>query len=191
MNVTVTKSNRFGQAAVLSPELLRQLWAEVEQPYRVICEIAYFTAARVGEVVQLQAKDIQGDRLIYRAMTTKTRTTRTATIPRQLAIALSQADLPSAGHLFPSSSTKGHITTRAVDKHLRRAANLLGLDGVSLHSFRRSQATHLHQAGVPLRAIQRITGHKSLSALERYLDISGAEAAASQQAALDSQWETG
>lgn len=163
----------------------------MEQPYRGVCEIAYFTAARVGEVVQLQAADIQGERLIYRATTTKTRTTKTATIPQQLAIALSQADLPSAGYLFPSSGTKGHITTRAVDKHLRRAADLLNLDGVSLHSFRRSQATHLHQAGVPLRAIQRITGHKSLSALERYLDISGTEAAEQQQAALDSQWGEG
>ncbi len=161
------------------------------QPYRIVCEIAYFTAARVGEVVQLQAQDVSDRNLTYRASTTKTCTTRTATIPRQLATALSQADLPSAGYLFPSSSTKGHSTTRAVDKHLRRAADLLGLDGVSLHSFRRSQATHLHQAGVPLRAIQRITGHKSLSALERYLDISGAEAAASQQAALDRQWDAG
>jgi len=191
LRVSVTKSNRFGQAAVLSPEQLRQLWAELDQPYRLIGELAYFTAARVGEVVQLQAKDIQGDRIIYRATTTKTRTTKTATIPRQLKEAIAPANLPSAGYLFPSSGTKGHITTRAVDKHLRRAADLLGLDGVSLHSFRRSQATHLHQAGVPLRAIQRITGHKSLSALERYLDISGAEAAASQQAALDSQWEVG
>lgn len=185
----MTKSNRFGQAAVLPPEQLRQVWAELEQPYRLITQVAYFTAARVGEVVQLQAEDMQGDRLIYRATTTKTRTTRTATIPRQLMTAIAQADLPSAGYLFPSSGSRGHITTRAVDKHLRRAAELLGLEGVSLHSFRRSQATHLHQAGVPLRAIQRITGHKSLSALERYLDISAVEAAASQQAALDSQWE--
>ncbi|MEM1307929.1 MAG: tyrosine-type recombinase/integrase [Cyanobacteria bacterium P01_H01_bin.153] len=59
---------------------------------------------------------------------------------------------------------------------------------MSLHSFRRSQATHLHQAGVPLRAIQRITGYKSLSALERYLDISAMEAAVQQQAVLDGQW---
>jgi site-specific recombinase XerD len=51
----------------------------------------------------------------------------------------------------------------------------------------------LHQAGVPLRAIQRITGHKSLSALEQYLDISGKAAAAAVllQIALDSHTNFG
>jgi site-specific recombinase XerD len=46
-------------------------------------------------------------------------------------------------------------------------------------------ATHLHLQGVSLRAIQRITGHATLAALERYLDVSGLEAATQQQAVLN------
>lgn len=46
-------------------------------------------------------------------------------------------------------------------------------------------ATHLHLAGVSLRTIQRITGHATLAALERYLNVSGIEAATQQQVVLD------
>ncbi len=46
-------------------------------------------------------------------------------------------------------------------------------------------ATHLHLNGVPLRAVQRITGHATLAALERYLDVSGREAAEHHQSVLN------
>jgi len=180
----MAKSNRSGQAAVLTPAQLTDLWTELDEPYRLVTQIAYFTAARIGEVVSLSAADLRGERIVYRASQTKTKTTKEAVIPQQLAALLAAADLPKAGYLFPSGGRSGHLTTRAVDKHLRRAAALIGVEGVSLHSFRRSQATHLHLAGVPLRAIQRITGHATLSALERYLDVGGQEAASSQQAVM-------
>lgn len=180
----MAKSNRNGQATVLTPNQLREIWGELDQPYRLVTQIAYFTAARCGEVVSLERTDLCGDAIIYRAAKTKTRTTRTAQVPPQLQQHLARVALPSSGYLFPSSSGSGHLTVRAVDKWVRRAADLVGIDGVSTHSFRRSQATHLHLAGVPLRAIQRVTGHATLAALERYLDIGSTEAFESQQAVM-------
>lgn len=180
----MAKSNRNGQALVLTPEQLTQLWAELDQPYRLVAQIAYFTAARCGEVVSLERQDLRGDAIVYRAAKTKTKTTRTAQVPPQLARQLAAISLPSSGYLFSSSSGSGHLTVRAVDKWVRRSAQLIGLEGVSTHSFRRSQATHLHLAGVPLRAIQRITGHATLAALERYLDVGSAEAFESQQVVM-------
>lgn len=177
----MAKSNRSGQAAILSPDQLRDLWAELDQPYRLVTQLAYFTAARCGEVVSLERQDLRGDEIVYRAAKTKTRTTRTAQVPPQLAQHLAVIPLPNRGYLFPSGSGSGHLTVRAVDKWVRRSAELIGQEGVSTHSFRRSQATHLHLAGVPLRAIQRITGHATLAALERYLDVGSAEAFESQQ----------
>lgn len=44
-------------------------------------------------------------------------------------------------------------------------------EGVSTHSFRRTALTQMSDAGVPLRHIQAISGHRSLSALERYLGV--------------------
>ncbi len=181
----MAKTNRSGQAAIFSPAQLRDFWAELDQPYRLVTQICYFTAARCGEVVSLEASDLQGDRIIYRAAKTKTKTTREAVVSQQLAAAIAAVVLPSTGYLFPSTAAAGHLTVRAVDKQVRRAAALIGVDGASTHSFRRSMATHLHLQGVSLRAIQRITGHATLAALERYLDVSGLEAATQQQAVLD------
>jgi integrase/recombinase XerD len=180
----MAKSNRSGQAAVLTPVTLQMIWDELDLPYRLVTQICYFTAARCGEVVSLERSDLHHDRIIYQARKTKTKTTREASITPQLTAALQAVVLPTQGFIFPSGSHTGHITVRAVDKHLRRAAELIGIGGVSTHSFRRSQATHLHQAGVPLRAIQRITGHATLAALERYLDIGSAEAYQSQAAVM-------
>ena len=181
----MAKSNRSGQAAVFSAGELVSLWLELEQPYRVISQVCYYTAARCGEVVSLERSDLQGDRIVYRAVKTKTRTTREAMVTQQLREAIAAAGLPGGGYLFPGGGGSGHITVRAVDKHVRRAAGLIGVEGASTHSFRRSMATHLHVNGVSLRAIQRVTGHASLAALERYLDVSGLEAAGAQQAVLD------
>ena len=109
------------------------------------------------------------------------------------------AQLPSSGYLFPAAKwtratvkryriqrevlgsqrfelvnelpPRPHISTRAVDKALRKACDSLGLEGVSTHTFRRSLATHLYDAGVPLRQIMEITGHASLASLTSYLNL--------------------
>ena len=181
----MAKVNRFGKATVLTTEQLQQLWYELDQPQRLITQIAYFTAARIGEVLQLRCEDIGTDTIVYRAANTKTKTTREVEIPSQLRSLLSKSALPDDGYLFPSGARSGHLTRQGVDQSIKQAAALLGIEGVSTHSFRRSMATHLHIAGVPLRAIQRITGHNTLAALEQYLDIERREASRHHQAVLN------
>ena len=58
-----------------------------------------------------------------------------------------------------------------MDNALRRASDLLGFEGVSTHTFRRSLATHLYDSGVPLRQIMAIAGHASLASLTSYLNL--------------------
>ena len=181
----MAKVNRFGKASVLNPNELQLLWGESGTPYDLICQLAYFTAGRIGEVLQLRAEDIRGGEITYRAITTKTRTTRSVKIPVQLQDALRLGRLPGSGYLFPGAGSSGHLSARAVESHIKEAARLLGFEGMSTHTFRRSMATHLHMQGVPLRAIQKITGHATLSALEQYLDIDRQEAAEQHHAALD------
>jgi len=53
---------------------------------------------------------------------------------------------------------------------ITRLAEKVGIEGVSSHSFRRSALTAAHQAGLSLREVAEISGHRSLTALERYLD---------------------
>lgn len=179
------KVNRNGQAAVLQDEELSSLFEVLKQPHRLIIQICYYTAARVGEVVRLQASDIIGEYVIYRAQNTKEKKTRSVAIAPPLKLAFSHAELPEAGYLFPGRFD-GHITTQAVDKALRQSCDDLGLRGVSTHSFRRSLLTKMHfEKGHSLRMLQQITKHQNIGNLARYLEVGQREA----DEALRSLWD--
>ncbi|MEP0873740.1 tyrosine-type recombinase/integrase [Trichocoleus desertorum AS-A10] len=62
--------------------------------------------------------------------------------------------------------------SKSANEILRETCDRLGLVGVSTHSFRRTALTQMSSAGVPLRVIQEISGHRSLQALQRYLEVS-------------------
>jgi integrase/recombinase XerD len=74
--------------------------------------------------------------------------------------------------LFPSRHGLGHIHPDSADKILRQAFKELRIEGASTHSFRRTCLTKLHRSGIPLKTIQKISGNKTLSALQKYLEVS-------------------
>jgi integrase/recombinase XerD len=191
------KVNRRGQAEVLSQDQLAQLWAELDPPHVLITQLAYYTGSRMSEVCSLRAEDISAGKIVIHQP--KTDRTKEVVVVPQLKDAIAQADLPKVGYLFPAAKwtratvkqyriqrqdngtyyfqrigerpPRQHISTRAVDKALRQACDLLGFEGVSTHTFRRSLATHLYDSGVPLRQIMAITGHASLASLTSYLNL--------------------
>jgi integrase/recombinase XerD len=173
------KVNRNGQATVLTPEQLNELWQTLTPTHKLITQFCYYTAARVGEVCNLKAEDIISGEIVYRAANTKTDTTRTIAIAPPLAQAIAAVKLPSNGYLFPSPrNAQKPISTQAVDLALREATDYLGFKGVSTHSFRRSLLTHMYRAGHNLRTLQRISGHENIGSLALYLDVDREEATA-------------
>jgi integrase len=82
---------------------------------------------------------------------------------------------PGTPWLFPSPAAKeGHTVN--LDKPFRRVVANAGLDTalVVRHTLRHTAITHLVQAGVDLPTVKRISGHKSLSMVERYSHQNGA-----------------
>ncbi len=82
---------------------------------------------------------------------------------------------PGTSWLFPSPAAKeGHTVN--LDKPFRRVVVSAGLDPVLVvrHTLRHTAITHLVQAGVDLPTVKRISGHKSLSMVERYSHQNGA-----------------
>jgi integrase len=77
--------------------------------------------------------------------------------------------------LFASPGAKGGHTVN-LDKPFRRVVAAAGLDPkqVVRHTLRHTVITHLVQAGVDLPTVKRISGHKSLSMVERYSHQNGA-----------------
>ena len=75
-------------------------------------------------------------------------------------------------HLFSGRHGRGHLHPTSADAILREACDKIGLEGVSTHSMRRTALTVMHRAGIPLGVLQKISGHRSLQALQKYLEVS-------------------
>ncbi|WP_353771970.1 tyrosine-type recombinase/integrase [Okeania sp. SIO2G5] len=176
--MVMPKKDREGQATVLTREQWGEVWTELDQPYRLATQIAYYCAERMGAVVQLSADDIGATHIRFKGVTTKTGEMKQSRITPALRNAIAAAEISSDGFIFPGSGAAGHLTTRAVEKWLKRAAGLLGHEGVSNHSPRRSRCTHLDEAGWSLEKISKVSGHKSLASLEKYIDRDRREAEA-------------
>lgn len=174
------KNCRNGQAEIFTEDQLEELLSVVDGHYRVLFAICYYTGCRVSEALKLKRSDLIGDRIVFRAATTKTKETRDIKIPAKLAQILAEEDLPEHGYLFPGKKG-GHLTRQAADLALRKASDYVGLKGVSTHSFRRTNITRLHEKGIPLKTIQKRTGHASLQNLSLYIEV--------PQAAIDAAGE--
>ena len=80
--------------------------------------------------------------------------------------------LGAADYLFFNESPtqtqdcRKHLSTQSFDKELRRVCDWNNLQGISSHSFRRTQLTELYRDGWSLREIQHISGHRSLQSLQ-------------------------
>lgn len=165
------KNRRNGQAEIWNPNQFEQVILTLSPTMRCLFSICYYTSCRVSEALQLTAEDIVGDRIVFRRATTKTKRSREVKIHPKLAAILAETNLPSSGYLFPGRGKQGHLTRQAADHALRQVCDQLGLQGFSTHSNRRTAATRLNNAGVPLRVIQQIGGWSSLAALQRYLEV--------------------
>jgi integrase/recombinase XerD len=74
--------------------------------------------------------------------------------------------------LFPGPPRTRPITTKAVYLVCRQAGEAANLPkGLHPHVLRHPFATHLLEAGVDLRRIQRLLGHRSLRSPRRYLQV--------------------
>ena len=134
------KSNRYGQAGILTPEQFEELLHESCAKYRLLWAICYYTSCPVSEALQLERTDLVGDRIIFRAKTTKAKKTRDIKIATKLAAIMAESRLPEKGHLFPGEEGK-HMTRQAADLMLRKICDYLGFRGISTHSFRRTRAS--------------------------------------------------
>jgi integrase/recombinase XerD len=181
------KVARNGKAAALSPEQFAALLEAAPSPrYRALWMVQRYAAARIGETLSLTWADVAGHKITFRALRTKAGRTRQLPQAQQLTEALEHYRAAWAmehGHepqpheaLFPAAgSTTAFASRQGADKALRATCRRLGLEGVSLHSFRRSAAQAAVDRGVPLHVVQALTGHKSLGSLGEYLSATEAQ----------------
>ncbi|OWY68974.1 integrase [cyanobacterium TDX16] len=162
-----------GRAKILTQAELERLFTRgfLSSRDKLLFAIAYYCACRVSEVLALTAEDLAGSVVTLRKSTTKGKiATRTLPSHPKLQAYLAAYEPPS-GLLFPGRNGDKPLTRAAADLILRAACKRARIRGASTHSFRRTALTSMSNANVPIRVIQEVSGHKSLTALQRYLEV--------------------
>lgn len=162
-----------GRAKVLTQAELDRLFDRgfVTLRDKLLFAITYYCACRVSEALVLTTDDLVGGVVTLRRATTKGKS-GTRTLPMHLKLTdYLEAYNPPIGLLFPGRSKDKPLTRAMADLILKAACKRVRIRGASTHSFRRTALTNLSNANVPLRVIQEVSGHKSLTTLQRYLEV--------------------
>jgi len=178
------KSNRYGQAAVLDTQQLDRLISALQgRHHQVLASVCRYTACRISEGRQLVWGNIGANSVVFPKTVTKGKlSSRTIPVTPKLGEILDEwrhewavmngRQPGSMDNVFPGRYVGCCISSRSFMEALERAAHEVGLEGVSSHSFRRSALSSASEAGVPLAVLRTLSGHQSLSTLQRYLEIS-------------------
>ena len=175
------KIDRHGKAKILTPEEIQLLFNQGtdKDRDRTLFGVCLYTGCRINECVTLQKIDVYDPlgkvrpELILRKKNTKNKlATRTIPVLEELRLLLvNYQTLPENPYLFPGKGGVGHLHPDSGARLLKQACRRIGLIGISSHSFRRTALTQMSNAGIPLRIIQEISGHRNLEQLQRYLEV--------------------
>lgn len=160
---------------ILSPhEVARLLAATPGLKHHALLATTYAAGLRVGEVVGLRVSDIDSQRMVLRIRQGKGRKDRYVMLsPRLLEILRTywRATRPREW-LFPGHPATKPMATRSVNRLCWKAVRRARLTKrVTVHTLRHSFATHLLEAGIDVRTIQFLLGHRSLKTTAGYLHL--------------------
>ena len=181
----------FAEVTAALPRMKRavkrpQVYAQVElerlfkaprlnPKHRVLLMTAYAAGLRVSELCRLTPQDILSERMQIRVIEGKGRKDRYTVLSSRLLAELRDywRKYRPRRWLFPTQTQQDKpITTRTAQRVFRRAVALAELQNRGgIHALRHSFATHLLECGVDLPVLQRLLGHRSLSATVVYLHV--------------------
>lgn len=173
------KVERHGASITIDEETRLAIRGKLPHKYAVLFDVLYYTGCRISEGIQIRWIDIVETTIVLRKSNTKGKSsTREIPVPQTLIDEIYK--LPNEGaFIFCGRSGQGHIHRTSATYHLSYACKSLGLKNqFSSHGYRRTAITRLHKNNVPLKVIMKISGHTSLGALQRYIDVDDEEVVA-------------
>lgn len=161
---------------VLSGSDVEKLLAAIASlKYRAILMTAYGSGLRIGEVLALEASDIDSKRMLIRVKDGKTGGRFSLMGGRMLAVLREYWKLyrPTGPLLFPGQNGHSMLSRAAVSMVFKKvAAEVLPGRRVTPHMLRHAFATHLLDAGTDLRTLQVLLGHAHIGSTTHYLQLS-------------------
>ena len=143
----------------------------------------YSLGLRLREATTLHVRDILSDRALVHIHAGKGALDRMVPLPKITLVTLRryykthrnpQWIFPALGHNGGKNAefVNTHVSDSGVQGVLRSTLKRLGFKKhVHPHVFRHAYATHLLEANIPIRHVQKILGHKSLQSTMIYLHV--------------------
>jgi len=170
--------------AVLSEDEVHKILGRVKTFHNyAYLRTVYSCGLRLHEGLHLEVSDIDKDRMMIHVHRGKGAKDRYVPLPDST-LHLLRRHWATHRHprlIFPAMgrngkggpNAQGPMAKSSVQGAFRRAKFEVGIKkkGVSVHTLRHSYATHLLEAGVNLRAIQRYLGHNRLETTMVYLHL--------------------
>lgn len=174
----ITKDEEPGKKIViLTPKQVEELYlaavADQDPATHLFIAIASNAAMRHSEILRIRWDDVY-PALCRMYIGEAKAGQREQPITSALADLLANAHQGDSEWIFPATRADCKKPYRHdMGRQFARAAERAGLDPkkVTPHVLRHTGITRLVQAGVPLPTIQRISGHKTLAALMRYVHL--------------------
>ena len=155
-------------------ELVRLFQATRQRRHRVLLMTTYAAGLRASEVIRLRPIHIHSERLLIHVEQGKGRKDRYTLLSPQLLQQLRdywKEERPGEW-LFPGRNRTTAMCAGAALRIFSAAKRRAGLQrGRGIHTLRHCFATHLLEAGVDLRTIQSLMGHRSLNTTAMYLHV--------------------
>jgi integrase len=141
---------------------------------RWIILLALETAMRQSELVNLKWEfvDIKKRRIqlvVSKDFSTKNGTGRVIPLSNVACQVLSDIGEKATGRVF------GDLTVEAVKRAYIRTVDRAAIENLTFHDLRHEATSRLFEKGLTIAEVKSITGHKSLSSLERYVHVQAAE----------------
>lgn len=168
---------------VLSTEEVRDALSRVTSPHNhAFLSTVYSCGLRLQEARHLEVSDIDSGRMMIHVHRGKGAKDRYVPLPHATLALLRKhwathknprLIFPALGRNGKGSDGQSPVAVSTVQGALRSAKRAAGIQkrGVSVHTLRHSYATHLLEAGVNLRVIQRYMGHSRLETTMIYLHL--------------------
>ncbi|MCK5387394.1 MAG: tyrosine-type recombinase/integrase [Gammaproteobacteria bacterium] len=165
----------------LTPKDLKSMFNldELAEKHEIWLSLLYYPALRVSEARNVRVRDLNFKQRCIDVWGGKGRKSGTMQqapcsieVLKKIKRYCEHADLKPSDHIMFSQVSK-QTTRQNVYLNVGNIARKAGIDNkIGTHTFRRSRAEHLLDAGVPLERVSKILRHRNLNTTMLYLDIS-------------------
>jgi len=156
-------------------EVTRLLESAEHLKAKTAIAVIYSSGIRLDECTNLKLNCIERERMILRIINGKGGKDRNAVLSLKTLVLLEEywRKYRPAVYLFEGYKKGHHLSKRRFQDYVVNAAHRAKIDKhVTPHTLRHTFATHLLEAGVPLRVIQDMLGHACVTTTTIYTHVS-------------------